>query len=439
MNGLPSMSTFRHSSPQAEPKRSYIRTATALATRSVPLPASPAKATSSLSIETAESYMPGYQASTLKSSSGVSPPTSNSTSNTTTATTTPSPTPPPPSATLKPAENPLSSLIVTPSMQDRKQERAERILQERAAAGTLSLKERHKLSDKLNENPSTARPNLSFAALIVQALRSLPGEEGTLQMMYTQIRERYPYYRLCDQHQWQNSIRHNLSLQKAFVRTDKKEGKGYLWGLAKDFNFDIFEKKPFREEKGGDGTEEEAPPVKKKLGRPRKHPLPEPSTAPTDTKVSGMATPPESPPPPRTSQVVVVPAGPSAEEMARQKRKSLEDFLEIGLENGVGLSSESPVAAAPPPIVVKAKPPSDFASGGGETGKAVMGSMDYWEQYDPEEILHEGQGIVTTEDLEGVDVLCFLCGSAGRDQVILNPNTPAFPRFINDLHPFFSR
>ncbi len=130
----------------------------------------------------------------------------------------------------------------------------------------MSLAAKRRLSDKLNENPSTARPNLSFAALIAQALQNLPDSRGTLQMIYRYMMDTYPYFRLCDKHQWQNSIRHNLSLQKAFVRSDKKDGKGCFWSITPGYNVDdLFGRKPFREEEGGE----------RKLcgpGRPKKEP-----------------------------------------------------------------------------------------------------------------------------------------------------------------------
>ena len=223
MNGLPSMSTFRKSAPAAEPKRSYVRAATALATKSVPPP-----------LPAASQSMPGLVVEPRKASEP-----------STTTTPSPSPTPPPiatnTTTTTAIPEAPLSKLIVPPS------------LQKPQDTSRMSLAAKRRLSDRLNENPATARPNLSFAALIVQALQALPGKSGTLQMIYRQMMDTYPYFRLCDKFQWQNSIRHNLSLQKAFVRSDKKDGKGCFWSITPGFNTDdLFGRKPYKTDDSGE-------------------------------------------------------------------------------------------------------------------------------------------------------------------------------------------
>ena len=58
------------------------------------------------------------------------------------------------------------------------------------------------------------------------------------------------------------------------------------------------------------------------------------------------------------------------------------------------------------------------------------GSIDYWEQYDPELIQNSGFAIITTDetkDSEDMSALCFLCGSQGKYFGFILENT--FVRF----------
>ncbi|CAG0884870.1 unnamed protein product, partial [Darwinula stevensoni] len=126
-------------------------------------------------------------------------------------------------------KNLLQEIIPTPPASpgsDRRRPEAKR--KRSVTAWYLEEVERRGMDYKANPE----KPPYSYATLIIMAMKA-NAHRMTLSAVYQWIRENFLYYQNADP-SWQNSIRHNLSLNKCFTKVPRgkgEQGKGGFWQL----------------------------------------------------------------------------------------------------------------------------------------------------------------------------------------------------------------
>lgn len=93
-----------------------------------------------------------------------------------------------------------------------------------------------------------SKPPYSYAALIGMSILRAPNRRLTLAQIYKWISDTFSHYRASETG-WQNSIRHNLSLNKAFIKQERPKddpGKGNYWAIEPGMESMFVKEKPCR-------------------------------------------------------------------------------------------------------------------------------------------------------------------------------------------------
>lgn len=167
-----------------------------------------------------------------------------------------------------------------------------RVLLEPAPIKEARPQKKQKLDDAPLPSPESfppipddgTKPGHSYATLIGMAILRAQNRRLTLSQIYKWISDTYSFYNAQDAG-WQNSIRHNLSLNKNFIKQERPKddpGKGNYWAIEPGMEHLFMKEKPVRK---STSAAENLPVMSTRLEpsqpiQPISAPLPEPTLPP---------------------------------------------------------------------------------------------------------------------------------------------------------------
>ena len=188
------------------------------------------------------------------------------------------------------------------------------------------------------------KPPYSYATLIGMSILRATNRRLTLAQIYKWISDTFAYYKHSDPG-WQNSIRHNLSLNKAFIKQERPKddpGKGNYWAIEPGMETQFLKDKQVRR------------PTMSSLPLPAapQHDLvPQPQSASTTT----WMVPPLPVQQPAVAKAPSRPADLSSDATLPASDPALQD--DVGDETVPGVASQAAPLRSSPPPAIRSSPP----------------------------------------------------------------------------------
>lgn len=236
-----------------------------------------------------------------------------------------------------------------------------RVLMEAAPIKELRPAKKQKLDEPLPAHDSFApihddgkKPPYSYAILIGMAILRSPQRRLTLAQIYKWISDTFSFYQATDAG-WQNSIRHNLSLNKHFIKQERPKddpGKGNYWSIEPGAEHIFLKEKPLRKTVA---TAENMPVMSTRLEpQPQITRIPEP-ILPPQIPISQASLPPlPLPPAPQLAPAPAFPEISSDATIPASDLTTLDEGTDRTLENEL---LHEPELYSPLPAAMHSSPP----------------------------------------------------------------------------------